>query len=162
MQAIYRFSEARPPGIYKQDYINDLYNLFGEQIPENFVCPQTPEWKRSPDRDDDDDDGNTVLANAVGTDEMGYDLAPSEMTNDDVLGDPVPFNQIESMRQFCNQVLKLNVRVSILATYYVYGYLVIKNQMSVFEVQSFFFFSRSLNVSQVTNRICIILRNVKD
>ncbi|XP_052623183.1 uncharacterized protein LOC111886388 isoform X2 [Lactuca sativa] len=109
-EAIYRFSEARPPGIYKQDYINDLYNLFGEQIPENFVCPQTPEWKRSPDRDDDDDDGNTVLANAVGTDEMGYDLAPSEMTNDDVLGDPVPFNQIESMRQFCNQVLKLNVR----------------------------------------------------
>ncbi|TYH24685.1 hypothetical protein ES288_A03G111000v1 [Gossypium darwinii] len=50
--AIKFFSEARPPGIYKSDYIDALY---------------TPEWKRSSDLDlngeatadddDDDDDG---------------------------------------------------------------------------------------------------------
>ncbi|KAJ0520295.1 putative mRNA (guanine-N(7)-)-methyltransferase [Helianthus annuus] len=99
-EAIQIFSEARPPGIYKQDYIDDLYNLFDEQMPENFVCPQTPEWKRSPDRDDDDATASL----------QDNDVQASQMTNDDILGDAVPFNQIEPMRQFCNQVLKLNNR----------------------------------------------------
>ncbi|GJR88513.1 putative reverse transcriptase domain-containing protein [Tanacetum coccineum] len=40
-------------GIYKQDYVDHLCKVFGEQLPRTFVCPQTPEWKRSPDRDDD-------------------------------------------------------------------------------------------------------------
>ncbi|XP_076912984.1 uncharacterized protein LOC143571445 [Bidens hawaiensis] len=99
-EAVEIFAEARPPGIYKQDYINDLYNLFGDQIPKDFVCPQTPEWKRSPDRDDDDTTAGLQV----------NDVQPSRMTSDDVLGDPVPSNQIEPMRQFCYQVLKLSGR----------------------------------------------------
>ncbi|XP_076923488.1 uncharacterized protein LOC143585614 isoform X2 [Bidens hawaiensis] len=99
-EAIEIFAEARSPGIYKQDYINDLYNLFGDQIPKDFVCPQTPEWKRSPDRDDDDTTAGL----------QDNEVQASRMTSDDVLGDPVPSNQIEPMRQFCNQVLKLSGR----------------------------------------------------
>ncbi|XP_076890507.1 uncharacterized protein LOC143541616 [Bidens hawaiensis] len=99
-EAIEIFSEARPLGIYKQDYINDLYNLFGDQIPKDFVCPQTPEWKKSPDRDD--NDTTAGLQDNV--------VQDSQMTSDDVLGDPVPSSQIEPMRQFCNQVLKLSGR----------------------------------------------------
>ncbi|XP_024981198.1 mRNA-capping enzyme-like isoform X1 [Cynara cardunculus var. scolymus] len=125
-EAINRFSEARPPGIYKQDYIDDLYDIFGEQKPITCVCPQTPEWKRSPDRDDDataglqDNDvqagqmtnlfGESEMENAMGAGEVANAMVPSEMTNDDILGDNVPYNQIETMRQFCNQALKLNVR----------------------------------------------------
>ncbi|KAL8224881.1 hypothetical protein R6Q57_017438 [Mikania cordata] len=98
-EAIHIFSEARPPGIYKQDYVDDLYSLFGEQMPKNFVCPQTPEWKRSPDRDD--DEATPAL--------QDNDVQEArQMTNDDILGDAVPFNQMESMREFCNQVLKSN------------------------------------------------------
>ncbi|KAK5811385.1 hypothetical protein PVK06_026715 [Gossypium arboreum] len=64
------FSEARPPGIYKPDYIDALYAFYHERRPESLVCPPTPEWKRSydldlngeataddDDDDDDDDDG---------------------------------------------------------------------------------------------------------
>lgn len=59
------FSEARPPGIYKPDYIDALYNFYHEKKPDMVVCPPTPEWKRSSDLDlngdavpdDDDDDG---------------------------------------------------------------------------------------------------------
>ncbi|XP_071715745.1 uncharacterized protein [Rutidosis leptorrhynchoides] len=98
-EAIDRFYEARPPGIYKQDYIEDLYNTFGEQMPTTFVCPRTPEWKKTPDHDDD------VTAGL-----QDNDVQASEMTNDDILGDVVPHNQIESMRQFCYQVLKPRVR----------------------------------------------------
>nr|GFB13456.1 mRNA-capping enzyme-like isoform X2 [Tanacetum cinerariifolium] len=128
-----RFSEARPPGIYKQDYLDDLCNFFGEQLPRTFVCPQTPEWKRSPDRDDDVDFGlqdndfqasqmtnvvgkcdtiNVVgageMTNAVGEEEMDNVKVPREMTSDDVLGDTMPLDKMESMRQFCNKVLNLN------------------------------------------------------
>nr|KJB17015.1 hypothetical protein B456_002G260900 [Gossypium raimondii] len=67
-QAIKFFSEARPPGIYKPDYIDALYAFYHERRPESLVCPPTPEWKRSSDLDlngeaavddddDDDDDG---------------------------------------------------------------------------------------------------------
>ena len=65
MQAIATFAEARPPGIYKPDYIDALYTFYHERRPDRIMCPPTPEWKRSSDLDlngeavpdDDDDDG---------------------------------------------------------------------------------------------------------
>ncbi|PSS09837.1 MRNA guanylyltransferase [Actinidia chinensis var. chinensis] len=66
-QAIKLFADARPPGIYKPDYIDALYNFYHERKPEMVVCPPTPEWKRSSDLDlngdvvpDDDDDGGSA------------------------------------------------------------------------------------------------------
>ena len=59
------FAQKRPPGIYKQEYIEALYTFYHES-PENLNCPPTPEWKKSSDLDlngeavaDEDDDGNT-------------------------------------------------------------------------------------------------------
>lgn len=66
LQAIQVFSDARPPGIYKPEYIDSLYKFYHEKKPEVLVCPPTPEWKKSPELvdlngeavpDDDDDDG---------------------------------------------------------------------------------------------------------
>ncbi|MBA0643126.1 hypothetical protein Goklo_027442 [Gossypium klotzschianum] len=113
-QAIKIFSEARPPGIYKPDYIDALYAFYHERRPESLVCPPTPEWKRSSDLDlngeatvdddDDDDDGApTALPENHETDVM--------LTNDDVLGDEIPHDQQVQMRQFCYQQLKLNTGV---------------------------------------------------
>ncbi|MBA0848723.1 hypothetical protein Goshw_006212 [Gossypium schwendimanii] len=114
-QAINFFSEARPPGIYKPDYIDALYAFYHERRPESLVCPPTPEWKRSSDLDlngeaavddddDDDDDGApTALPENHETDVM--------LTNDDVLGDEIPHDQQVQMRQFCYQQLKLNTGV---------------------------------------------------
>ena len=66
-QALKTFSDARPPGIYKPDYIDALYAFYHEKKPEMVVCPPTPEWKRSSDLDlngeavpDDDDDGGSA------------------------------------------------------------------------------------------------------
>ncbi|GJY34624.1 mRNA-capping enzyme-like protein isoform X2 [Tanacetum coccineum] len=50
--------------------------------------------------------GAGEMANAVGEDEMENVTVPREMTNDDILGYAVPLNKMESMRQFCNKVLK--------------------------------------------------------
>ncbi|KAL0426273.1 UNVERIFIED_CONTAM: capping enzyme [Sesamum latifolium] len=108
-QAIKIFSDARPPGIYKPDYIDALYNFYHEKKPDMVVCPPTPEWKRSSDLDlngdalpdDDDDDGDS----AAPLDESQE--TQLVMTNDDILGDKVPSDQEVAMRQFCYQSLKL-------------------------------------------------------
>ncbi|EPS61749.1 hypothetical protein M569_13044, partial [Genlisea aurea] len=70
-QAIQTFAEARPPGIYKPDYIDALYHFYHEKKPEISVCPPTPEWKRTDvldlngdavvdDEDEEGDDSNDV------------------------------------------------------------------------------------------------------
>ncbi|KAE9600847.1 putative mRNA (guanine-N(7)-)-methyltransferase [Lupinus albus] len=109
-QAIKKFADARPPGIYKPDYIDGLYTFYHEKKPEMVVCPPTPEWKRSSELDlngeaipDDDDDGilDPQLHENHETDTL--------MTNDDVLGDEIPTEQQEAFRQFCYQSLKLGV-----------------------------------------------------
>ncbi|KAL9374288.1 hypothetical protein Peur_033908 [Populus x canadensis] len=109
-QAIKIFAEARPPGIYKPDYIDALYSFYHERKPEMVVCPPTPEWKRSSEFDlngeavpDDDDDGGSAK-NLHDNHEMDV-----VMTNDDVLGDEIPNDQLDALRQFCCQTLKLNV-----------------------------------------------------
>ncbi|KAM0000768.1 putative polynucleotide 5'-phosphatase, mRNA guanylyltransferase [Helianthus debilis subsp. tardiflorus] len=68
LQAIGIFSEARPPGIYKPDYIDVLYAFYHERKPDMVTCPPTPEWKRSSEFDlngeailDEDDDGETTF-----------------------------------------------------------------------------------------------------
>ncbi|XP_021645374.1 uncharacterized protein LOC110638935 isoform X2 [Hevea brasiliensis] len=106
-EAINIFAGARPPGIYKQDYIDSLYTFYHEEKPESIVCPQTPEWKRSSDPDfyseavQDHNNGATPLL-----ENCKRDL---EMTNDDLLGDVVSFDQLQAMRQICYQLLKLGL-----------------------------------------------------
>ncbi len=80
-QTLRMFAEARPPGIYKQDYIDKLFTFYHERKPQSLVYPSTPEWKRpatvdlnevaSTDQDDDDeDDGGLLAALQVGRDEL--------------------------------------------------------------------------------------------
>lgn len=109
-QAVQMFADARPPGIYKPDYIDALYAFYHERKPEMVTCPSTPEWKRSSDLDlngeavpDEDDDGGPA---APLEENPEIDVV---MTNDDVLGDPIPIGQQEGYRQFCFHTLKISV-----------------------------------------------------
>ncbi|ESW34402.1 hypothetical protein PHAVU_001G149600 [Phaseolus vulgaris] len=105
-EAINKFALARHPGIYKQDYIDALYMFYHEKKPEDLVCPQTPEWKRTSDPDY----GSTTVP-AV----ENYGHIPAQenivrnevLTNDDILGDPIPPNQLRAMQEVCYQLLKL-------------------------------------------------------
>ncbi|KAM0991414.1 hypothetical protein ACFX13_009968 [Malus domestica] len=108
-QALKIFADARPPGIYKPDYVDALYSFYHERKPDMVVCPSTPEWKTSEfdlngeavADDDDDDGGPAAPVNNESLDTNGL------MTNDDILGDEIPWDQQEAMRQFCYQTLKL-------------------------------------------------------
>lgn len=59
LQAITTFAQARPPGIYRQKYVEALYDFYLQAKPEPLVCPQTPEWKKNSDQD------NEVVAPSV-------------------------------------------------------------------------------------------------
>lgn len=105
-EALHIFAQKRPPGIYKQDYIEALY-MFYHESPENLVCPPTPEWKRSSDLDlngeavpEEDDDGNTEAV-------LHEHVESKLITNDDVLGDPIPYDQQDAMRQIVYQLFEL-------------------------------------------------------
>ncbi|KAL3569682.1 hypothetical protein D5086_029572, partial [Populus alba] len=131
-QAIKIFADARPPGIYKPDYIDALYS-YHERKPEMVVCPPTPEWKRSSEfdlngeavPDDDDDDGGSAK-NLHDNHEMDV-----VMTNDDVLGDEIPNDQLGALRQFCYQMLELKIPKQE-RRYLIYDMMAI-NQVSVTE-----------------------------
>ncbi|CAL4994019.1 unnamed protein product [Urochloa decumbens] len=107
-EAINIFAQRRPPGIYKRDYIEALYSFYHE-VPENMMvaCPPTPEWKRPDDldlngeakQDDDDDNGDLEPPNNESEDKV--------ITNDDVLGDAVPYDQQEALRVLCYRLLEM-------------------------------------------------------
>lgn len=105
-EAIQRFAEVRPPGIYKQDYIDALYAFYHETRSDLVLCPHTPEWKRSSDFDlngealPEDDDG----APYASTNEKQENVVV--MTNDDVLGDKIPDQQEYQLQRFCCEILK--------------------------------------------------------
>ncbi|KAH9608157.1 hypothetical protein KSS87_015409 [Heliosperma pusillum] len=106
-EAIQKFSKVRPPGIYKQDYIDSLYAFYHESKPDLITCPSTPEWKRSSDFD--------LNGEALPEDDDGVPYAPINekqedtvmITNDDVLGDKIPDEQEFQLRRFCLDMLKL-------------------------------------------------------
>lgn len=42
--AIQTFAASRPPGIYKQEYINELFHRYGDEDDEPLQAPPLPEW----------------------------------------------------------------------------------------------------------------------
>lgn len=54
--AILHFRTLRPPGIYKQDYINELCRLYGTEDDPVPKAPELPDWCFE-DNDVEDDDG---------------------------------------------------------------------------------------------------------
>jgi len=42
--AINIFAKARPQGIYKQDYLNELLRIYGDESSVTITAPPRPEW----------------------------------------------------------------------------------------------------------------------
>eukprot|EP00252_Welwitschia_mirabilis_P009903 TRINITY_DN22838_c0_g1_i1.p1 TRINITY_DN22838_c0_g1~~TRINITY_DN22838_c0_g1_i1.p1 ORF type:complete len:663 (-),score=125.64 TRINITY_DN22838_c0_g1_i1:857-2845(-) len=110
-EALQRFATSRPPGIYKPDYIDALFRFYNERKTDQDICPSVPEWKLSGvDLNgnalaDDDDDGD-AKDGPQSVEEKG------EMTNDDVLGDPIPLAHQIEMQKICCGALGVEHRGS--------------------------------------------------
>uniref|UniRef100_A0A8C2DQK1 RNA guanylyltransferase and 5'-phosphatase n=1 Tax=Cyprinus carpio TaxID=7962 RepID=A0A8C2DQK1_CYPCA len=58
--AVAAFAQARPPGIYKADYLKELFRRFGD-VEDAPPAPALPEWCFDDEEDEDvDDDGNAI------------------------------------------------------------------------------------------------------
>ncbi|KAG2239784.1 hypothetical protein Bca4012_014949 [Brassica carinata] len=98
-QAIKTFYDARPPGIYKSDYIDALYSFYHETKPESALCPPTPEWKRSE---------NESLSPPPRV--PSPPTVTKKMSNDDVLGDEIPYGQEKRYQEFCYEMMNINIQ----------------------------------------------------
>ncbi len=57
--AVAAFSQARAPGIYKGDYLKELFRRYGDEE-DAPPAPELPEWCFDDDDGEVDDDGNAV------------------------------------------------------------------------------------------------------
>ncbi|KAL9280920.1 putative mRNA (guanine-N(7)-)-methyltransferase [Arabidopsis thaliana] len=105
-QALKIFSDARPPGIYKPDYIDALYRFYHEVKPGSVICPPTPEWKRSEEAKVDDDDNALFYREVQGNNQEEN----VQLSNDDVLGDEIPYDQEVSYQNSINHMLNISMQ----------------------------------------------------
>ncbi|KAI6071374.1 MRNA-capping enzyme isoform X2 [Aix galericulata] len=56
--AVATFAQARPPGIYKGDYLKELFRRYGDED-DAPSPPELPEWCFEDDEEEDDDSGRT-------------------------------------------------------------------------------------------------------
>lgn len=62
--AVAAFCRARAPGIYKEDYLKELFRRYGDEE-DTPPAPALPEWCFDDDDGDVDDDGNAVGQESV-------------------------------------------------------------------------------------------------
>lgn len=62
--AVAAFSRARAPGIYKEDYLKELFRRYADED-DAPPAPTLPEWCFDDDDGDGDDDGNAVAQESV-------------------------------------------------------------------------------------------------
>ncbi|GAA6098432.1 mRNA-capping enzyme isoform X1 [Tachysurus ichikawai] len=53
------FAHARAPGIYKEDYLKELFRHYGD-VDDTPAAPELPDWCFEDGNDDVDDDGNVI------------------------------------------------------------------------------------------------------
>lgn len=68
--AVAAFAQARSPGIYKSDYLKELFRRYGE-VDDAPPAPELPDWCFEDDNGDVDDDGNVI----------GQDSGPSSSSS---------------------------------------------------------------------------------
>jgi hypothetical protein len=98
-RAARRFAAQRPPGIYKHQYLEDLFRYHREARPAGARTPAVPEWKGpdTPGGDDDGDGGDDGLdaAAAAAAGGGGGGNQQQHMSHDDKFGEVVPDEERE-------------------------------------------------------------------
>jgi mRNA-capping enzyme len=97
-EALGVFASARPPGIYKLRYVDALFSFYNQRKPITEPVFTCPEWCAA-DNDDDLDLFDLSAARHTWT-----------LSENDVLGDPIPLSQQYHMQKQC--CVKLGISVN--------------------------------------------------
>ncbi|KAL6485719.1 hypothetical protein MHYP_G00051110 [Metynnis hypsauchen] len=68
--AVAAFAQARSPGIYKGDYLKELFRRYGD-VDDTPSAPQLPDWCFEDDNDGDGDDDGNVISQESGPSSSG-------------------------------------------------------------------------------------------
>lgn len=106
-RALTRFAASRPPGVYKDHYINDLFKYYHEARDPRVITPPVPVWKASGDADDAADAANEEANNEDGqAGEQGAGAAAKPpLSHDDIwsIGERVCPEEAEMVKtQVCS------------------------------------------------------------
>ncbi|BDA47945.1 mRNA-capping enzyme [Coccomyxa sp. Obi] len=99
-KALRIFAEHRPPGIYKEDYIRQLYKYNHEPLPTNFKPPHLPAWKPE---EPDSPKADQILDSGAVPEEATSE--PEEMKHDDIVGEVVPEEEAAEARNIILQLV---------------------------------------------------------
>ncbi|KAI6660371.1 mRNA-capping enzyme-like [Oopsacas minuta] len=94
--AVQAFTEARPPGIYKQEYLNELCTRFGEEEGP-LIAPERPAWRESDLANDESipNDHNSFTGNFM-------EEVPSIHALTDHCTFPKPLDILKKVCQLCS------------------------------------------------------------
>jgi len=98
--ALERFSRVRPPGIYKDHYINDLFKYYHVRRPSSIQTPNVPSWKggESPDASPEHE----------AADDQDLEKPNEDWQHDDPIGEEIHEDQVRCLRMasifFCKGV----------------------------------------------------------
>ena len=95
--AVNCFSRARQPGIYKQDYINELYKRYADPSDEVIQVTINPTWEE-PGQNEDDDEESAAAA----TGDLNNGTASG--------GETMPFKKRK--REFIKQDARFVIQIS--------------------------------------------------
>lgn len=96
--AITHFARNRPPGIYKEDYIQSLFDYYHERRPSAMGPPAMPPWKdedEDPPRPEDLEEEQAAAEVAV----------PPKMAHDDIIGESIDDDEAAQVQQEVMQFL---------------------------------------------------------
>lgn len=101
--AVQLYAQARPPGIYKQDYLQELFHRYGE-VEDTPPAPPLPDWC------DESEDGLDDEGNAVAEDGTGQNGSRKRFKREVVKKDAKFVDGVTSVRQVTDQPRLGNVQ----------------------------------------------------
>eukprot|EP00803_Ostreobium_quekettii_P000704 evm.model.scf_1608.1 EVM.evm.TU.scf_1608.1 scf_1608:17316-27998(-) len=96
-----QFSRRRPPGIYKNEYIDELFRYYHEVRPDSRITPAVPDWKGVADEDEDDGGRQGPPVSALV--EENACMTKKQIHHDDIIGEEVDPGEEDELRKIVLQ-----------------------------------------------------------
>lgn len=110
--AINEFARARAPGIYKQDYLNELIRIYDDEDAPRVNAPELPDWcdEDSEYQDDDAEVISRPSASSAASSTNGKSGGDEIITSIPGIVQVTSMNQIRNSRTVCSNMCKFGKR----------------------------------------------------
>lgn len=104
--ALAAFEKSRPPGIYKQDYIDELFTRYGD-IEDRILAPPKPDWTNEDLEYNDDEQVSNHIASTSGRG-GGGPCGDPVLESINGISFSLPAERIKELQRICSHMCKFN------------------------------------------------------